>query len=77
MPEWPSLSSGLALNPEAIKPRATGPQWLWAGRARDPFLTPPPYAEANGRPGCQRAKKPCHPAPAACTLHSGAGATTC
>jgi len=39
VPEWPSLSSGLALNPEAIKPRATGPQWFWAGRARDPFLT--------------------------------------
>ena len=35
--EWPSPSSGLPLNPEAIRPRATGPQWLWAGRARDPF----------------------------------------
>ena len=65
------------LNPEAIKPRATGPQWLWAGRARDPFLTPPPNAEACGRPGRRRAKKPYHPAPAACMLHAGAGPTTC
>ena len=58
--EWPSPSSGLPLNPEAIRPRATGPQWLWAGRARDPFHTPPPNAEACGRPGHRRAGKPRH-----------------
>ena len=77
MPEWPSPSFTRPLNPEAIKPRATGPQWLWAGRARDPFLTPPPNAEACGRPGRRRAKKPCHAASAFCTLYSGYGATTC
>ena len=70
MPEWPSPSFTRPLNPEAIKPRATGPQWLWAGRARDPFLTPPPNAEACGRPGRRRAKKPVRVPTSANMLHT-------
>ena len=33
---------GHSMNLSAIKLRATGQYWLWAGLARDPFLTPPP-----------------------------------
>ena len=42
-----------------------------------PFLTPPPCAEANGRPGRNRAQRPCHAAPAVYTLHPGHQVTTC
>ena len=70
-----SLTSGHPTNPIGHSPRATGPGWLWAGRTRHPFPAPRRGAEANGRPGCGRAFLSWHAASAACTLHSGVGAT--
>ena len=76
MYEWPVPTTGHPINLSAIVLRASGPEWLWAGLARDPFLTRPLSAKANGRPGPRRAQRPCHAASAVYTLCPGPRATT-